>query len=70
MKYKCNPPIHNKGCNHKFAGIEVPAIPKPLNIFDRIEKIEAWIDKWEGIGEKPYDSGWTKYRKAKQLTND
>ena len=28
----------------------------------RIEAIENWIDTWEGLGQKPFDSGWKQYR--------
>ena len=33
----------------------------------RIAEIEGWIDKWEGIGERAYDSGWVKYREGKKI---
>lgn len=35
-----------------------------FDLESRVGVIEAWIDKWEGIGKEAYDSGWVKYREA------
>ena len=37
---------------------------KKLTLKQRVEKIEEWIDIWEGVGAKAFDSGWVKYRKS------
>jgi hypothetical protein len=28
----------------------------------RLAVVEGWIDKWEGIGKRAYNSGWAEYR--------
>lgn len=40
-----------------------PTDKEKASLEERVARIEAWIDKWEGIGEEPYDSGWSEYRK-------